>query len=80
MPFDEPAAPARQQGGRVQVDSVDAEPVKLLERGEFPGDALDEVREALRLGVVVGDGRMSISTDLAASAGSWSSRKVPRMD
>jgi hypothetical protein len=25
-------------------------------------------------------GRMSISTDLVASAGSWSSRKVPRMD
>jgi hypothetical protein len=36
--------------------------------------------EALGLGVVVGDGRMSISTDMVASAGSWSSRKVPRMD
>jgi hypothetical protein len=55
--IDEPAAPPRRQGGRTEVDTVDAEPVQLLERGELPGDAFDEVREALRIGVVVGDGK-----------------------
>ena len=44
------------QGGRAEVDTVDAEPVEFLERGELPGDALDEIGEALGLGVVVGDG------------------------
>jgi hypothetical protein len=29
--------------------------VEFLERGELPGDAFDEVREALGLSVVVGD-------------------------
>jgi hypothetical protein len=30
--------------------------VEFLERGELPGDALDEIGEALGLGVVGGDG------------------------
>jgi hypothetical protein len=55
--LDEPAAPACRQGGRAEVDAVDAEPVEFLERGELPGDAFDEVREALGLSVVVGDGK-----------------------
>jgi hypothetical protein len=57
LDFDEPPAPACRQGGRAEVDAVDAEPVEFLERGEFPGDAFDEVREALGLSVVVGDGK-----------------------
>src|ERR1700761_1866325 len=50
----------RQPVGRadvLEVDAVDAEPVEFLERGEFPGDAFVEVREALGLSVVVGDGK-----------------------
>jgi hypothetical protein len=89
LDFDEPAAPARRQGGRGEVDAVDAEPVELLERGEFPGDAFDEVREALGLGVVVGDGkdvdfdgpcRVSRQLVLAESASGWtgSRRRSPR--
>jgi hypothetical protein len=31
--------------------------VEFLERGEFPGASFDVVREALCLGVVVGDGK-----------------------
>jgi hypothetical protein len=49
-------APACRQGGRAEVDVVDAEPVELLKRRELPGDAFDEVREALGLGIVVGNG------------------------
>jgi hypothetical protein len=49
LDFDEPPAPACRQGGRAEVDAVGAEPVEFLERGEFSGDAFDEVREALGL-------------------------------
>jgi hypothetical protein len=56
-------------------------PVEFLERGELPGDALDEVGEALGLGVVVGDGGGCRSRQTwSRQWGSWSSRKVPRMD
>ena len=78
--LNEPRAPTCRQGERAEVDAVNAEPVELLERGEFPGDAFDEVRESLGPSVVSAMGRMSISTDMIASVGSWSSRKVPRID
>src|ERR1700761_7176344 len=56
LDLDEPAAPASGQGRGAEVDAVDAEAVDLLKRGELPGNAFNEVRESLSLGVVVGDG------------------------
>jgi hypothetical protein len=54
--------------------------VKFLERGELAGDSFDEVGEARGLVVVIGDGEDVDLADMVASFGSWSSRKVPRMD
>lgn len=44
------------QGGRGEVDAVDAEAVEFLEGGELADDAFDDVREAAGLVVIVSDG------------------------
>ena len=68
------------QGGGVEVYAVDAEAVEFLERGELSGDAFDEVREAFRLGVVVGD-REDVDLDRHGRlGGKLRSSKVPRID
>jgi hypothetical protein len=80
LDYDKPVAPAHWQGRRVKVDAVDAETVEFLEWGEFARDPFDYVREAGGSSLSPAIGRMSISADIVASGGSWSSRKVPRMD
>lgn len=53
--LDQSLAPALRYGRRLQVDTVNAETVELLERRELSSDAFDDVGEASRLVVVVGD-------------------------
>jgi hypothetical protein len=72
-------APPIRERRRFQIDAVDAETVQFLECRELARDALDQVSMTRRLVVAVGDRQVSTSTDMVASAGSSSSRKLPRI-
>ena len=78
--FNQLIAPPIRERRRFQIDAVDAETVQFLECGELARDALDQVSKTRRLITLLSAiGRMSTSTDMVASAGSASSRKVPRI-
>src|SRR5207344_2681712 len=77
--FHQPIAPPIRERRRFQIDAVDAETVQFLECRELARDALDQVSMTRRLVVAVGDRQVSTSTDMVASAGSSSSRKLPRI-
>jgi hypothetical protein len=77
--FNQPIAPPIRERRRFQIDAVDAETVQFLECGGLARDALDQVSKTRRLVVAVGDRQDATSTDMVASAGSSSSRKLPKI-